>query len=307
MSNKQYNITLEEFQKGKIEFPFEEYIYYIENPNFYSRWENIIRPTGIKQFLFTCFDIVKSRAKNKPSGKNILFLGYRDRSFNTNKNIIEVLKSTKRLSKDNSVLVIGKGDYEIDDEVLKYLPDGVKYLFANNINTVNPVTKYLPMGRDFRSRSLFSKIGPEYNKELLCYCNYSVNTHPQRKYLYEKIKDIDFIEFEHMGKFLDYSISRREFYEKVSKSKFVICPRGMAFDTFRLWDCLYLGAIPIVVKEAVFHEYISDLPILFLDSYEQFSELSEEMLNDHYGQMLKTKYNYSKLRFSYWVEQIENC
>ena len=190
MANIKGNITLEEFQRGKIDFPFEEYIYYIENPLFYSRWENIIKTPGIRQFLIKCFDMVNSWGKEKPAGKNILFLGHSNRSFNSNQNIIDNLKSTKKLSKKNSVLVIGKGDYEIDDEVLKNLPASVKCLFANNINTASPLTKYLPMGRDFRSRSLFSEIGPEYDKERLCYCNFSVNTHPQRKFLYEKIKKI---------------------------------------------------------------------------------------------------------------------
>lgn len=307
MANIKEKITLEEFQKGKLKFPHEEFIYYIRNPHFYSRWQSIIKPPGIKGIIKIFFDLINSWGYKSQGEKNIVFLGYRNRSLDSNKTIIDILKSTKKLSRKNTVLVIGKGDYEIDDELLRHLPGNIQYLFANNINTYSPLTKYLPMGRDFRSRSLFSEVMPQYKKERLCYCNYSVTTHPQRRYLYEQIKDIDYIEFEHMGNFRDYSVSRKEFYENVSKSKFVICPRGRATDTFRLWDCLYLGAVPIVVKEAVFHEYISDLPILFLDSYEQFSDLNEKILSDYYKQMLKTKYNYTKLRFSYWIDKIENC
>lgn len=93
----------------------------------------------------------------------------------------------------------------------------------------------------------------------------------------------------------------------MSESKFTICPRGNGIDTFRLWDSLYLGAIPIVVKEAVFHQYLDDLPILFLDSYEDFAKLNREFLVENYQNMLRKKYNYNKLLLSYWINEIESC
>ena len=118
--------------------------------------------------------------------------------------------------------------------------------------------------------------------------------------------DKNFIGFEHMGKFLKYPISRSEYFTKVSKSKFNICPRGNGIDNFRLWDSIYLGAIPIVVKKTVFHDYLKDLPILFLDSYEEFENLNKEFLEETYQKMLKKKYNYKKLLFSYWINKIES-
>ena len=104
-----------------------------------------------------------------------------------------------------------------------------------------------------------------------------------------------------MGRFLDYELSREEFFDDLESAKFCICPRGKAFDTFRMWDALYCGTIPIVVKEAVFHELLNDLPILFLQSYEEFESLTAEQLEATYQEMLKTKYNFEKLRASYWL------
>ena len=215
------------------------------------------------------------------------------------------MQSSKKINEQDIIIVIGKGDYEITDEFADDIPDNIKFIYANNINTKNPKYRYLPMGRDFRSSSLFTQVKASYKKEYLCYCNFSINTHPQRKELFNSIKDKHFIDFEHMGKFLDYSISRRDYFNKVSKSKFTISPRGNGIDTFRLWDSIYLGAIPIVVKEAVFHEYLYDLPILFLDSYDDFINLNEDFLEETYHMMLKKKYNYEKLFFSYWIDMIE--
>ena len=116
--------------------------------------------------------------------------------------------------------------------------------------------------------------------------------------------NIGFAKFDHMGKFLKYSISREEFYEKLLLSKFAVCPRGNAIDTFRLWDCLYLGVIPIVVKEAIFHEMLIDLPILFIDKPEDFGLLTESRLEEVYLNMLETEWNYEKLRLSFWMSKV---
>ena len=35
-------------------------------------------------------------------------------------------------------------------------------------------------------------------------------------------------------------------YLEAAQSKFVLCPSGLGFDTYRLWETLMLGSIPIV-------------------------------------------------------------
>ena len=90
----------------------------------------------------------------------------------------------------------------------------------------------------------------------------------------------------------------------MAASKFAICPRGKGIDTFRLWDCLYVGTIPIVVKEAVFHESIKNLPILFLDNYDDYANLTEDFLNETYQKFLEQQFDYRKLLLSFWLNQI---
>ena len=70
-----------------------------------------------------------------------------------------------------------------------------------------------------------------------------------------------------------------------------------------MWDDLYSGTIPIVVREAVFHKLLDDLPILFLNSYDDFKNLSAETLESSYEQMLDRKFNFEKLTASYWLNQ----
>jgi len=307
MSNTNLKITLEDFQNQKYEIPKDDYIYYINNPKFYSCWNNIFYSTIKKRLLIYLKYKLPRLLRNDFSKNNIYLLGFSNKSIDSEDYIKKILNSYEKLKRQDIIVVLGKGDYEITDEFADDVPDNIKLIYANNINTENSRFRYLPMGRDFRSSNLFTEIKPEYKKDCLCYCNYSINTHFQRIELYNLIKDKQFIDFNHMGNFGDYSMSRRDYFEKVSKSKFTICPRGNGIDTFRLWDSIYLGAIPIVVKEAVFHEYLDELPILLLNNYDEFKNLNKQFLEDTYQKMLKNKYNYNKLLLSFWINEIEGC
>jgi hypothetical protein len=316
MVNKEYSFTLGDYQKGKFEIPQKEFIYYINNNDFYCRWPNLSTKI-LKIDKIDCRKLSYERIKGLffkkerelliPEGIKIVFLGYKNKSFDSMALIKKIFNSVLNNSKSCYVVVLGKGDYEISNEIVKDIPENVRFLFANNVNTEFEKVRYLPVGRDFRSADIFTEVKPKFIKNRLCYCNYSLTTHKTRELLYNSIKNKDFIEFDHMGKFLKYDISRLEYYKKVSESKFIICPRGNGIDTFRLWDSLYLGAIPIVVEEAVFHKSLYELPILFLESYEDFAKLNKEFLEEQYVKMINKYYNYKKLMFSYWINEIENC
>lgn len=104
---------------------------------------------------------------------------------------------------------------------------------------------------------------------------------------------------------LEYSILRREFFQKLASSKFCICPRGNAYDTFRMWDAMYVGTIPIVVREAHFHQHLLDLPILFLDSYHEYGQLTKRFIEREYQRMLPERFNYAKLCYQHWIGDAE--
>lgn len=42
----------------------------------------------------------------------------------------------------------------------------------------------------------------------------------------------------------------KDFYEETASSKFVLCPSGLGMDSYRIWESLLLGAIPIVESNA---------------------------------------------------------
>jgi hypothetical protein len=100
-------------------------------------------------------------------------------------------------------------------------------------------------------------------------------------------------------------LSQNDFYEVISKSKFAICPRGCGIDTYRLWDCICLGCIPIVEKYDGHHRF-KELPILFLDDINSFHNLTEEWLHMKYEEFMKRDFDYSLLFMDKLKEEIHN-
>jgi len=286
-------MTLSEFQSLKG-IPKEDQILLIGNPRFEKFIQSSIRLSEKSRFQLNIDAFFKFRKK---SGID-LFYGSTSNSVNSLEHLKKVIDVFSNF--DSIRVVLGKGDYEINKDFADLIPNNCRIL-GNNINVSDHRFEYLPMGRDFRSFYFSKHLKPEKKKQNLVYANFSTNTHPNRKELARRISGMKMIKMEHMGDFLKYNISREQFFKNLSESKFSICPRGNAIDTFRLWDSLYVGTIPVVIKEAVFHELLSDLPILFVDSYDDFLNLSNSHIEDIYEDMQSQHYNWDKLTLSNWL------
>ena len=144
------------------------------------------------------------------------------------------------------------------------------------------------------------------DKNILCYLNCRVDYSKNgvnfflgniRELLYNSIQDNkrNFITVEPNN---IYNSNKYElfihYYETICKSKFCFCPPNVVPDTYRIWDCLYMGSIPIVL-DFEGSEYLKDLPILFIDSYTKFLTITEEELNIIYDEMINRQYNFEKL------------
>ena len=160
-----------------------------------------------------------------------------------------------------------------------------------------------PRGRDWRLEKFFNNI--IYEKEILCFCSFTLSTNPTKiRYQVSKTcSDKDFITFGNIYKSWKYDrgFSENDSYIKALKmSKFCISPEGNGVDCFRTWDALYEKSIPIVMESKIMRRY-QDLPILYTKNY---TEITEDFLNDFYQKALDTEYDFSKLFKSYWKYKI---
>ena len=92
----------------------------------------------------------------------------------------------------------------------------------------------------------------------------------------------------------------RVYLTEIYSHKFVFCPRGNGIDTHRLWETLYLRSIPIV-KKCIGMEQFKDLPILFIDNW---NNITVDFLNKKYDEIHSKEYPLYKLSINYWLNLI---
>lgn len=90
---------------------------------------------------------------------------------------------------------------------------------------------------------------------------------------------------------------------ELSEHKFVLSPRGKGLDCHRTWEALLMGVIPIV-KTSTIDEMYKDLPILIVENW---SQVTEEFLNNAYISMQQKTYNQEKMFVAYWWNSIKKC
>ena len=84
-------------------------------------------------------------------------------------------------------------------------------------------------------------------------------------------------------------------------SKYVLCRHGAGIDTFRFYEAMYLGCIPIVM-DCEFYNRLKDWPILIVDSYEF---INQELLNSKYEELNVRFQNIDFLKKSYYLNKIK--
>lgn len=200
------------------------------------------------------------------------------------------------------IAIIGHSDYPLTDEIANKF----KICFGTNNLSKKSNVFGLPLGitndcDDSNLHKIYGNLEVMIDvsqmileKESMVYLNFDYLTNPPerepvyRRFLKEKYTNV--------GKIDNTIDGRKDFLIDIKKSNFVLCPRGNGIDTHRLWETLYMGSIPIVKRERAHHLFY-DLPILFVDSWEQ---ITENFLSKELELIRKKDWNLEKLNFSFW-------
>jgi hypothetical protein len=197
------------------------------------------------------------------------------------------------------VLVTHNGDQHIDGSHLSILndPNLIRW-FGQNVNIVHPKLESIPIGlangEIERNEMLYIDIIARWmKKENMVYCNNTMWSH-----VGERTKCNNAME--RYGLKNSERVSIDVYLENIKKSYFALCPDGNGVDTHKLWECLYLKTIPVVTK-SINSNFYSNLPILFIDDWDDFNpnSLSAEL----YNTIIK-KHDPEKLDFEYYKNKI---
>jgi len=93
-----------------------------------------------------------------------------------------------------------------------------------------------------------------------------------------------------------------EFLDEIARHVYVLCPQGNGVDTYRFWETLYLGSIPIVI-DCPLVRYFSGLPMLVIS---QWGDITPGLLKEQYETYLSKEelFSFNKAKLSYVTEAV---
>ncbi len=159
--------------------------------------------------------------------------------------------------------------------------------------------------------------------KLLC-LNFDADRNPERQNLIELFASKSWCSKQPRRSFTDY-------LKEMATYKFVLCPRGWGPDSYRTWEALLVGTIPIVKRgqhdlylhnlsnidpihsnqEKAFHKVkeapsqldrlYENLPVLIVDNWE---DITQDFLRQKYTKITSKRYDLHFLYKEYWYEKI---
>lgn len=233
----------------------------------------------------------------------------------TKENITRLLFSQIKQNKNNVYKIIAPfTDICVNEDFAKQLPENA-ILFATNVDVKHPNIYSIPIGRDPEIGSLSDFSLTEATKKNLVYSNFAkkyhnlwfknpgkLMYHPLRKSIFDLFKKYDWATTIDVEQWNHYQMTGEEFLKQLASHEFCLAPEGNGIDTFRTWDSLYSGVIPIV-KRSQHMDAFRDLPILFTEDYR---EITKSYLEEKLIEIRNREHSWNLLKFSYWKRFIIN-
>jgi len=226
---------------------------------------------------------------------------------------------------NNFVLVTGDSDYTIPNDIFPNVQKFIEFIENKKIKkwyVQNCIYKHdkiinLPIGLDYHTLynndnfwwgpkmspvdqekeliTIKNTTKPFYERIPLIYsnCHFQMNT----KFGGDRIDALQNIP-KHLLYLENERINRINTWTKQIDYAFVLSPYGNGLDCHRTWEAIILGCIPIVKTSQIDSLYI-DLPVLIVNNW---SEVTEELLNNTIISFKDKTFNFKKMTLQYWMD-----
>jgi hypothetical protein len=205
------------------------------------------------------------------------------------------------------VAVTHNADREVDASMMDCLPANVVAWFSQNVCHVHPKLHPLPIGLENerwfpelrkKQKILDYRAAPVTPTRLL-YMNHAIATNPAaRQPPYDLFRRAHWCTAVRGRNGHDFD----GYLRHIADHFYVLSPEGNGIDCHRTWEALYMNRVPILIRNANTAIY-EDLPVLLVD---RWSEINERCLREKMGQFLEGRYDFEKLRFSFWRQRIRS-
>jgi hypothetical protein len=200
------------------------------------------------------------------------------------------------------VVMAGNSDHNFYNK--PKVPNNIELLLLQNCAVSDKIMKTLPIGLENKSTGRYSSLrhfSQSISKEVF---NPKIlvppmsDTNPIRQTV---IKDA-----EKFPKIFDINtqyLHEKQYFDLIKKYQFLLCLEGNGFENHRIWESLYLGIFPVMLKSdwSLSLKYLK-LPILLVD---EISEITEEMLQKFWQKNLDfNPESKSELWTRYWEDLI---
>lgn len=198
---------------------------------------------------------------------------------------INILKN--KPPKNKFILITHNSDSSFTKDKYELIKKYVNKIYAIN-NTYNYPNIYtIPIGfRDWplKTYPIIKNTKLDESKSILIYMNFNILTNRiKRQKCFDIFKNHKWVTKEE-------NLSINNFYSQLSKSKYVLSPKGTGIDCHRIYEALYLNTIPILEKTEMDHFY-KKLPVIVVD-YSLVTKAKLEMYyNTSFNKLIKWKEN----------------
>mmetsp|Transcript_6394 Transcript_6394/g.18838 ORF Transcript_6394/g.18838 Transcript_6394/m.18838 type:complete len:523 (-) Transcript_6394:177-1745(-) len=100
------------------------------------------------------------------------------------------------------------------------------------------------------------------------------------------------------------------YVDELARSKFILCPSGLGWDSYRIWESLSMMTFPVIERfnrpYDGWRRSLDNLPVVWVD---HFDDLTPELLEDEYRKLIalgSANYEWQRLTKSYWTGFIES-
>ena len=180
-----------------------------------------------------------------------------------------------------------------------FSPGFVKAWFGVQTATRHPRLVSMPIGVDGRRLPSLKAAPIAAEKDILLYVNFKLihqwqRTVSIRKPLWHHFTQQPWATCEKW----DFG-GDAHYYAQLGRSKFVLSPPGFAWDCYRTYEAIAMGAIPIVKRNPPLTDVCESLPILMVGEWE---EITQEFLEQAW--LEQAEKDCRTMTMSYWRKRI---
>lgn len=234
--------------------------------------------------------------------------------------IVSVLKMISKNPYYKYILCVDLGDQAFQPEFTKLIPNNLIRIFSLNANVNHNKVVSFPLGiieygssaNDYSFQKTINRCKKKKKNKLVCCGPFGTGKwsvyypHNNLERLGKRDRErVNLLKCMSKKAWVDVQFDKmpvNEYFDYLSNYKFVISPEGKGVDCHRTWEALYMNSVPIV-QDSLHMRSFKDLPILFVNNYE---ELNEDYLEMIYDEMLEKEYNFNKLKKFYWDNLVKN-